>query len=379
MAQHLCNCNYSWTGHCKCNEIVNGGAQLAEPRFRALLCSVVRLSRRLRLPNMDETSIKPGQGRARSAFEVAKTTVQRFSDGGTDRAAAMAYYAIQSLFPGMLVVVIVSLLLSSEDAVTNVVDWAVDQGMDEALATSLNRTLQDAAARASSGAGFAAVLLAATAVYSASGWLAAAGRAIEPDPERRRQRNFIVGKIRFSLWTLLLLVLLVVALVLLSLGGDLADDVFKALGWSSGAPGVWPVLQPLLVLTGIVGAMLVLFRVAPDRINPRPIRALLPGAVLSGLGWVLATAGFMFYVQNLANIGATYGVFATPIILLLWLWLSGVVVLLGAALNGTLAQRRGDDHQPLRLAGADDPSIAGHPLGALPDPKDDADYRPTAS
>lgn len=320
---------------------------------------------------MDETAKSDGQGRARPALDIAKETVQKFNEGATDRAAAMAYYAIQAVFPALLVIVIVSLLLSSPDALTEVVGWLVDNGLDREVADSLNASLQSAAEKAASGAGIAAVILALTSAYSASGWLAAAGRAIEPEQSRRRERNFVQAKVRFSLWTLALLAALVFALILLNLGGDVADDVFAWLGWGDGAPRIWPFLQPVLVLAGIVGTMLLLFRVAPDRIKPRPWKALLPGAVLSGLGWVIATGGFVFYVRNLATLGATYGAFATPIALLIWLWLSGVVVLLGAALNGVLADRRGDDHEPLKLEGADDPAIAGHPAGALPDPADD--------
>ena len=320
---------------------------------------------------MDETAKSSGQGRARPALDVAKETVKKFNEGATDRAAAMAYYAIQAVFPALLVVVIVSLLVSSPSAVTDAVDWLVDNGLDRDVADSLNRTLQDAAEKASSGAGIAAIVLAVTSAYSASGWLAAAGRAIEPEPSRRRERNFVLAKVRFSIWTLTLLAALVLALVLLNLGGDVADEAFAWVGWGEGAPRIWPVLQPILVLAGIIATMLLLFRVAPDRIHPRPWKALLPGAVLSGLGWVVATGGFVFYVRNLATLGATYGAFATPIALLIWLWLSGVVVLFGAALNGVLAERRGDDHEPLKLEGADDPAIAGHPAGALPDPADD--------
>lgn len=312
-----------------------------------------------------------GQSRAKLAVEIGKATGQRFTDGGTDRAASMAYYAIQAVFPAMLVAVIVSLLFSAPETLTDLVDRAVEAGLDPEVGTALERTLQNAAERASSGAGLAAILLALVSAYSASGWLAAAGRAIEPEASRRRERNFVAGKIRFSLWTAFLLVIVVFALVLLNLGGGLADEVFKAIGWEAGAPGAWTVLRPVLVLGGIIGAMLLLYRVAPDRIHPRPWKALLPGAVFAGIGWVVASGGFVFYVQNIAALGATYGAFATPIALLIWLWLSGAVVLVGATLNAVLAERRGDDHEPLKLAGADDPAIAGHPAGALPDPKDD--------
>lgn len=372
MPKVLCKCNYFDWVIANATKPLLPKPSLAEPWFRALVCSVVRARGRLRLRFMDKSPKESGQSRAQATFETTKATVTRFSDGGPDRAAAMAYYAIQALFPALLVAVILSLLLSSPGTLTDLVDRGVDAGIDPDAGAALNRTLQDAAERASGSAVFASIVLALTSVYSASGWLAAAGRAIEPDPARRRERNFVLSKVRFGLWTLALLTLVVAALALLSLGGDIADEAFKALGWEAGAPALWSVLRPALVLLGIVGAMLLLFRVAPDRIHPRPFRALLPGAVFAGIGWVLASIAFGFYVQNLATLGATYGAFATPIALLIWLWLSGVVVLVGAALNATIAERRGDDHLPLRLKGADKPEIAGHPAGALPDAEDDA-------
>lgn len=321
---------------------------------------------------MDEPTTSGGQRRATRAFQIAKSTVEHFLNGGTDRAAAMAYYAVLSIFPAVLIVVLISLLLSSTETVTETVDWAVDRGLDPDIGVALNQILQTAVERASSGVGFAVLVAAVFAVSGASGWLAAAGRAIEPDPERRHQRNPVTGRIRYSLWTVFLISLIVAALALLSIGGEAADTVFTWLGAETGAPWFWDVLRPVLLMLGIVTAMLVLYRVAPDRVTSPPWRALLPGAVLAGIGWVLASAGFSFYVTNIGRIGATYGAFATPIVLLIWLWLSGVVVLIGAELNAELTRRREGPHGPLRLEGADDPAIAGHPAGAYPDPSDDA-------
>lgn len=322
---------------------------------------------------MDEARSEPGQGRARRWTSIGWSSIKGLADGGTDRAAAMAYYAIQSLFPGLLVVVLVSLLLSSTETVTDGVNWAVRQGMDAKLADALQNTLQGAAENASRSVGVAALIAALTSISSASGWLAAAGRAIEPDSDRRRGRNPLTGRIRFSLWTLVLIALLILALVLLAAGGDLADHVFTWLGAENGAPLVWSVVRPLLVFAGIVGAMLVLYRVAPDRIHSPPLNELLPGAIVAGVGWIVATGGFAYYIRNLASLGTTYGTFATPIILLLWLWLSGVVVLLGAEVNAELERRRRGPHALVRLPGADDPAIAGHPLGVMPDSSAESD------
>ncbi len=322
---------------------------------------------------MDEARKEPGQGRARRLGSIGWSSIKGLMDGGTDRAAAMAYYAIQSLFPGLLVVVLVSLLLSSPGTVNDGVDWAVAQGLDPKLADALQNTLQGAAEKASSGVGFAAVVAAVTSISSASGWLAAAGRAIEPDSARRHGRNPAAGRLRYSLWTIVLVSMLIFALTALAAGGEIADQLFRWMGAERGAPLVWEVLRPILLLAGIVVAMLVLYRVAPDRIHSPPLRHLLPGAIVAGLGWILVSGAFTFYIQNLASLGATYGTFATPIILLFWLWLSGVAVLLGAEVNAELERRRHGPHSLVRLPGADDPAIAGHPAGARPEVSDDAD------
>jgi membrane protein len=313
----------------------------------------------------------PGQpGRLRSVWDITLAAGKRIADGGTDRAAALAYYAVQAIFPALFVIAVFSLLLSSQDTIDSALRWAVDQGLDPSLADTIQDSLNTAAQRASGAAGFAAIIAAITAVSGASGWFAAAGRAIEPDPTQRRSRNFLVGRLRSAGWTLAMIVLLVAALALLAIGGTLADEVFSWFGIDSGAPLLWQLARPPLVALGVVATMLLVYRVAPDRIHPTPLRNLLPGAIVGGFGWILASLGFFFYVANLASIGATYGAFATPIVLLLWLYLSGVVVLFGAEINTELARRRGERHGPVALPGADDPDIAGHPAGRLPDDDD---------
>lgn len=314
---------------------------------------------------------EPGQRHGiRAVWDVAWGATSALGGGGTDRAAAMAYYAVQALFPGLFVIVFVSLLLSTESSITAMLDWGVDQGLDPKLAQSLRESIGSAAERAGGAVSVAALIAAITAISGAAGWFAAVGRAIEPDPARRRQRNIITGKLWASLWTLVLIVLLIGALTLLAAGGEVADQLFDWLG-AEGAPQVWSIVRPPLLLLGIIAAFLTVFRIAPDRISPPPMRHLLPGALVSGFGWILASLGFFFYVGNLANIGATYGAFATPIVLLLWLWLTGVVVLYGAAINDQLAERRGEHVHPVVLPGADDPEIAGHPAGRLPTAEDD--------
>ncbi|MFT4035817.1 MAG: YihY/virulence factor BrkB family protein [Patulibacter sp.] len=318
--------------------------------------------------NAHNTTGQPS--RLRTAASVTWSAGKQLGGGGTDRAAALAYYAVQAIFPGLFVLAFISLRLSTEQSIAEALNWGVKQGLDPSLAESLHHSLADASNRARGTAGLAAIIAAITAISGASGWFAAAGRAIEPDPALRRSRNLIVGKLRPAAWTLLLIALLVAALTLLAGGRQFADQLFDLLGASSGAPLAWRIAQWPLVLGGIVATMLLLYRVAPDRLHPTPVRHLLHGAIVAGCGWVIASLAFFYYISNLASIGSTYGAFATPIVLLLWLYLSGVVVLFGAAINSELARRRGELHRPVSYPGADDPEIAGHPAGRLPTAED---------
>ncbi len=132
---------------------------------------------------MPEEPSEPGQRqRARATFQVAWGAVNALGGGGTDRAAAMAYYAVQALFPGLFVVVFISLLLSSERSITSMIDWSVDQGLDPDLARSLRDSIGSAAERAGGAVSVAAVIAAITAISGAAGWFAAVGRASSPIP-----------------------------------------------------------------------------------------------------------------------------------------------------------------------------------------------------
>ena len=74
--------------------------------------------------------------------------------------------------------------------------------------------------------------------------------------------------------------------------------------------------------------------------------------------WVLGTAAFLFYVNKIARLGVTYGAFATPIVLLVWLYLSGMIALLGAAFNAELEERRDGGAEPTALARSFEPHSA---------------------
>ena len=102
----------------------------------------------------------------------------------------------------------------------------------------------------------------------------------------------------------------------------------------------WPAA---LVFTMFVYA--IVYYAAPNVEVPR-FQLLTPGAVLGVVAWIIASAGFFFYVSNFSSYSATYGAFAAAVVLLVWLWLTNVVMLLGAELNAVIDLRRSPELPP---------------------------------
>ena len=95
------------------------------------------------------------------------------------------------------------------------------------------------------------------------------------------------------------------------------------------------------LISGLVGTagVATLFRFAPNRTPPH-WKAVLPGAALTAIGWLLLTMSFGLYVSNFGNFNATYGSLSAVAILLTWLWASALILMLGAELNAALGDRR---------------------------------------
>jgi len=101
--------------------------------------------------------------------------------------------------------------------------------------------------------------------------------------------------------------------------------------------GRWPLLAALVLLgLGIV------YRYAPDRDNPQ-FKWVTPGAIVATVLWLVGSGLFSLFVSNFGNYGATYGTFAGIIVLLLWLYLTGYVILLGAEINAELERQTARD------------------------------------
>ncbi|MFK0168851.1 YihY/virulence factor BrkB family protein [Streptomyces sp. NPDC090306] len=256
-----------------------------------------------------------------------------WNDDITDYAAALTYYAILAVLPAMLVMVISFGLISPETAeqfITHVTDYAPAESGAE-LHEVLTRTL-----RADSTAWTLIVAGSASALWSASSYLAVFRRALHRMHRVGDQRSTLRRAHRIVLTALALLGLFVVSVLVLLLTGPLAEAVGRVLGLGETAAWAWSLLRWPLLLLLVAVLVVVVFHTGPAAAYRR--RHSLPGGMLAAALWLTVSAGFAFYASALSTYSRLYGSLAGVVVFLIWLWLSNLALLSGAQFTAELAR-----------------------------------------
>ena len=253
----------------------------------------------------------------------------------TDWAAALTYYLVMSLFPALLVAVSLLGLFGQQSLVTDAVNYLQDAGAPASVVVSVRDALQGLIDSSGAKAGAALIIGIALGLNGASGAFGAAGRALNVVYGVDEDRGFVRRKANDLGWTSVVILLAVVALVSVFLGGQVAKDLFGKIGLGETAGTVWIYARWLVALAAMMLTFAVIYGFAPDT-RYRRFAWISPGAVLAVVIWIAASGAFFFYVSNFGNYGATYGTFATAIVLLLWLYLTAIAFLLGGELNGEI-------------------------------------------
>ncbi|MGA4729777.1 YihY/virulence factor BrkB family protein [Micromonospora taraxaci] len=266
-----------------------------------------------------------------------RRTISEFQDDSlTDWAAALTYYGVLSIFPGLLVLISILGLLgeSATQGVTDTVNQAVPED-------SIRKIITDAIGAADNGglASIAAIIGLVAAFWSASGYVGAFMRAsntIYDVPEGRPIWKTL--PIRLGV-TAVIGVLLLASAVIVVFTGRLAESVGDVIGVGSTAVAVWDIAKwpVLLVLVSLMFA--ILYWASPNA-RHGGFRWVSPGGVLAVVIWLLISGLFAFYVSNFGSYDKTYGTLAGVIIFLVWLWLSNIAILLGAEFDAELERGR---------------------------------------
>ncbi|GIF17004.1 YihY/virulence factor BrkB family protein [Actinoplanes teichomyceticus] len=279
----------------------------------------------------------PAALRGRGLFAALRRTVTQFStDNLTDWAAALTYYGVLSIFPGLLV--IVSLLgLLSDNAQQTVQDTVHELAPNQQLRELVDTVLGQV--QASGTAGTAALLGLAGAFWSASGYVAAfmrASNAVYDVPEGRPIWKTL--PIRIAV-TAVVGVMLILSAAIVVFTGSLAEIVGEAVGMGGAAVTTWNIVKwPVLLV--LISLMFALLYWASPNARTGGFRWVSPGGLCAVLLWVIASVAFAIYLANFANYNKTYGTLGGVIAFLVWMWISNIAILLGAELDAELERGR---------------------------------------
>lgn len=274
----------------------------------------------------------------RSWKYILRSTIREFSsDGCTDLAAGLTYRTVFSLFPGLIALVsILSLFGQSGDTVTRALE-EVEGLVPADTWSTLEPALESILTAPAPGLGLIIGLL--VALWSASGYVKAFGRAMNIIYYKPEGRGFVKLNLQMYLWTALFLLLGAIGLMIFVLSGPVAAAVGSAIGLGPVAVGIWNVVK-WIVLAAIVVLVVALLYYATPNVKQPKFRWISVGAIVAIVVSCLATLGFAFYVSNFSNYNATYGALAGVIILLLWIYIINAILLFGAEIDSELERGR---------------------------------------
>ena len=268
-----------------------------------------------------------------------RRTVSEFQDDEvTDLAAALTYYAVLSLFPALIALVsIVGLFGDPRTTTETLTEIVTELGPATATDTFEGPIRSITSDRGTAGVLFVAGLLGA--LYSASGYVGAFMRASNRIYGVQEGRPFWKRRplqLAVTLGMVMLFALVGLALVL---SGPVAEAVGRAVGLTDTAVAAYDLAKWPAMVAVVLLMLAVLYYVAPNVRLPG-FRWITAGSVLAVVLWMVASAGFAFYVANFGSYDKTYGTLGGVVSFLVWLWITNIAILLGVELNSELERSR---------------------------------------
>jgi membrane protein len=268
---------------------------------------------------------------------LKRTVTQMGADKVTTWAAALTYYGVLSLFPGLVVAVAV-LRLTGRDTTRRILGniSALAPGPAKSILTTALTDLQNGQ---SATAGVLAIAGLLGALWSATGYVGAfmqAANSIWDVPEGRPAWKTLPIRLALTIAAGLTVGAAALAVVFT---GSLARRVGGLFGVGAGAVQVWDVVKwPVIAV--VIGLLFALLYWAAPNARQGGIRWISPGTFLAVAVWIIASLGFVLYASNFGSYNKTYGSLAAVIVFLVWLWISNLALLLGAEFDAELQRGR---------------------------------------
>ncbi|GAA3404747.1 YihY/virulence factor BrkB family protein [Paenibacillus hodogayensis] len=255
--------------------------------------------------------------------------------------AQLSYYSVLAFFPFLIFVV--SLIgfanLSSDDFMEDLI---------LVLPGETGNTVSDIIAEVTANrSGTLMSIGMLTTIWAASNGMNALIKGLNKAYDRQESRPFWKVRGLAVLSTVLLAVFIPFVMGLLIFGKAISGYVFQLADYSGSFEAMWGIARYALPIVALAVVFLLLYWIVPDR--KMAIREAVPGTLFTTFGLLVTSAGFSFYVNNFGTYTKTYGSLGGIIVLLIWLYMSAMIVMIGGEINAALAfdrpERRREERQ----------------------------------
>ncbi|SDW84141.1 membrane protein [Marinococcus luteus] len=247
-------------------------------------------------------------------------------------AAAQAYYYILSIFPLLIfALTILPLLNLNPNSVVSFIGTVAPSDTASLFEENITTLVQEPR-------GILFVVSLLGALWSASNGINAFIKSSNEAYDVEESRSFIKVRLIAIALTICMILTIVVALVLPIFGNVLISMISSVLGLPAQTEILFQVLRWVIAVTVMTLMLLLLYRFAPNK--TLKWKEILVGSLTAALLWQIVSLGFSFYVSNFGNYSATYGSLGGVIILLLWFFLTGLVLMIGAEMNVIFHRRK---------------------------------------
>jgi membrane protein len=263
--------------------------------------------------------------------ELIKRTVKETqADKGFGLAAQLAYYFFLALFPALLVLIALAGVFADAGLVERLVNM-----MSGAVPPDVISIIRDQLIRISQGQqGGILTFGVLAALWSSSAAIVSLIDSLNSAYDVEDSRPWWKQRLVAIALTVGIAVFIIASFALVLAGPEIADWLAGRFGLGSAFAWTWKIVQWPIVFVLVALAFGLVYYFGPD--VEQDFVFLTPGSVLATVLWLLGSLAFRFYVMNFASYNETYGAVGGVMVLLLWLYLSGLVVIVGAEMNAEI-------------------------------------------
>lgn len=262
-------------------------------------------------------------------------------DNATILAAAQAYYYLLAIVP--LLILLLAILPYLQIEPQRVMDF-MGTILPGEVASTFEEQIVSVVTTPSGGLLTFGIL---GTLWSASNAVSAFIKATNEAYDVEETRSFIAQKGIAILLTLFMLVAVIVALVLPIFGGAIIDMISSFLSLPPQTEILFQVLRWVISIAVMSIVLAFMYKIAPNK--HFPFKEVIIGALIATILWQLVSLAFSFYVSNFGSYSATYGSLGGLIVLILWFFLTGLILVIGAEINAIIHKRKNVKNDPAKV------------------------------